>query len=61
VTAAELMSVSTALASLTDRVVAAAEESARDGRDDVATELYEVERELRSGTRRLERLVRDLQ
>ena len=44
-TAAELLSVSTALAELTDRVVAAATTYAGEGRDDVAGELYEVERE----------------
>jgi len=57
---AELSSVATALGNLTERVVAAADVYVRAGRDDVATELYETERDLRNATRRLDRLVREL-
>jgi hypothetical protein len=60
VNAAELSSVADALDTLTNRIVAGAEQNKAAGRDDVAAELYEVERDLRSGSRRLARLRREL-
>ncbi|MDY7102599.1 MAG: hypothetical protein S0880_15575 [Actinomycetota bacterium] len=57
---AHLSSTSTALDDLTKRVTDAAESLAGGDDDDVATDLFEVERALRSATRRLERVVRNL-
>jgi hypothetical protein len=58
--AAQLTSVVTALDDLTARVVAAADRYRGDRRDDVAGDLYEVERALRTASRRLAKTVRDL-
>jgi hypothetical protein len=53
---AELSSVATALDELTRRVVSAADQAASDHEDDVAAELFAVERALKGAGRRLERL-----
>jgi hypothetical protein len=58
--AAQLSSVVTALDDLTSRVVEAADRCRQDRRDDVAGDLYEVERALRTASRRLTKVVRDL-
>jgi hypothetical protein len=50
---AELSSMSTALADLTRRLERLAEEATDDRREDVATDLFEVERSLRTASRRL--------
>ncbi len=57
--AAALAAVATALDDLVTRVVATADRYRGTRSEDVATELYEVERSLRAAVRRLERLVRD--
>lgn len=56
--AAELSSVNTQLDELTERIHAAARRYHADNQEDVASELYEVERHLRSAVRRLSRLRR---
>ena len=53
---AELSSVVTALGELTRRVVTAADHAASEHEDDVAAELFAVERALKGAARRLERL-----
>ncbi|HEY7947824.1 MAG TPA: hypothetical protein VID75_09110 [Acidimicrobiales bacterium] len=53
---AELSSVVTALGELTRRVVTAADQAASEHEDDVAAELFSVERSLKGAARRLERL-----
>ena len=54
---AQLSAIAGSLTELTDRVTALAD-AARDARDDdIATELYEIERMLRAANRRLERLL----
>lgn len=53
---AELSSVATALDELTRRLVAIAEQAASDKDDEVAAELFAVERSLRTAVRRLGRL-----
>jgi hypothetical protein len=58
--AAQLTSVVTALDDLTSRVVEAADRYRRERRDDVAGDLYEVERAMRTASRRLSKTVRDL-
>lgn len=58
---AELSSVGSQLDELTRRVTDAAQVYERGGREDVAHELFEVERSLRSATRRLERALREAQ
>ncbi len=58
--AAEMSSVSTQLEDLTRRVIEAASRFDEGGREDVAHELYEVERSLRSALRRLNRATRDV-
>ena len=59
-TGPELSSVATALGELTDRVGGLAESLAGEARDDLATSLYEVERSMRTATRRLQSMVDDL-
>ena len=54
---AVLSSVTTVLADLTDRVTAMAESYAGTPREDVASDLFEVERALRTASRRLDRLL----
>jgi hypothetical protein len=58
--AAQLTSVVTALDDLTSRVVEAADRYRGERRDDIAGDLYEVERALRTASRRLSKTVRDL-
>lgn len=53
----ELSSLSTALTELTRRVAAIAEHEASAHHDDVAAELFAVERSLTAAGRRLERLM----
>lgn len=53
----ELASISTTLNELTLRVGALADELSKAGQDGIATELFEVERALRNGGRRLRRAV----
>ena len=55
--AAELSSVATALEDLATRITGIADGYAADRRDDVAAELYEVERALVGARRRLARVV----
>ncbi|MDP9387432.1 MAG: hypothetical protein M3Q48_05750 [Actinomycetota bacterium] len=55
--AAELSSLSTALDELSRRVTAIADDYAAARRDDVATELYQVERALAGARRGLARVV----
>ncbi len=55
--AAHLSSLSTALDELTERVTALADELSGSPRDDVAADLYEVERNLQAAARRLRALV----
>lgn len=54
---AELSSIATALDELTRRVDSLAEEQLRAKAEETGTELAEIERSLRAGVRRLERLV----
>jgi hypothetical protein len=54
---AVLSSVTTVLADLTERVTAMAESYAGTPREDVASDLFEVERALRTASRRLDRLL----
>jgi hypothetical protein len=56
---AQLASTATALDDLIERVTAAADGMATD-REDLAADLYEVERSLRSGARRLSAVVKQL-
>ncbi len=56
---AELSSVGTQLEELTRRVVEAAQQYESEGREDVAHELFDVERSLRAAGRRLARASRD--
>lgn len=58
--AADLSSVATDLDALVRRVTAAAEGVADDGAEAVASDLYEVERALRSASRRLQQTLRAL-
>ncbi|MFP3906967.1 MAG: hypothetical protein ACLFRV_11635 [Acidimicrobiales bacterium] len=57
---AQLSSVSSTLAELTQRVVAIADAHRDTETDDISTDLDEVERALRSAYRRLDRLVHRL-
>ena len=57
-TVAELSSVGSQLEDLTRRVLDAAKAFENGAREDVAHELYEVERALRTATRRLNRATR---
>ncbi len=56
----QLSSVATALAELTTRLSQIAEALASTSSDDLANELFEVERSLLAATRRLDKLVDDL-
>ena len=58
--AAELSSLATALDELTTRVTAIAERFSGTTRDDVATDLFEVERSLQGASRRLAKAVESL-
>lgn len=58
---AELSSVGSQLEELTRRVVGTAEAFDADGHEHVAHELYEVERALKTASRRLQRATRDAQ
>lgn len=53
----ELSSLSTALVELTRRVAAIAERAAAEHHDDVAAELFAIERSLTAAGRRMERLM----
>ena len=55
---AALSSVTTVLGDLTERVTTMAESYAGTPREDVASDLFEVERALRTAARRLDRLLR---
>jgi hypothetical protein len=57
--AAELESLATALAELTERIVVVADRTAGTARDSIASDLYEVERGLRAAVRKLNQVVRD--
>jgi paraquat-inducible protein B len=54
---AHLSSLSTGLDELTERVTALADELSGSPREDVAADLYEVERNLQAATRRLRTLL----
>jgi len=56
-TAAELSSLATALDELTQRITAMADDAASQQREDVASELFEVERALAGASRRLSKVV----
>ena len=58
--AAELTSVASQLDGLTQRVTAAADRAQAAGEESLAADLYEIERALRAGTRRLGAVVRRL-
>ena len=55
---AELDSLSTSLDDLAQRLSGYAEEALADKRDDIANELFEIERSLTTAARRLARLVK---
>lgn len=57
---AQLSSVATALAEMIDRVSASADGLRAEGRDDLAGDLFEVERSLQAAARRLASLVRQI-
>ena len=56
----QLSSIASALSELTDRLAAIAETMTGSEREDVANALFEVERSLTAGSRRLEEVVRQL-
>jgi phage-related minor tail protein len=56
----QLSSIASALSELTDRLAAIAETMTGSEREDVANALFEVERSLNAGSRRLEEVVRQL-
>jgi hypothetical protein len=58
--AAHLSSLSTALTDLTDRVTALADGYQGSPREDVAADLYDVERSLRAADRRMQALLHKL-
>ncbi len=58
--APQLSSISSALSELTDRLSAIAETLTGTEREDVAVALYEVERSLVTGSRRLDEVLRSL-
>ena len=58
--APQLSSISSALSELTDRVSAIAETLTGTDREDVAVALFEVERSLLTGSRRLDEVLRSL-
>jgi hypothetical protein len=55
---AELSSIAAVLEDMTKRVTSIAERQQAAARDDVASDLYEVERNLRTANRRLAKLLR---
>ncbi|MDQ1397568.1 MAG: hypothetical protein QOG64_2827 [Acidimicrobiaceae bacterium] len=55
--AAELSSLATALDELTSRITAMADDAASQQRDDIASELFEIERALTGASRRLMKVV----
>ncbi|MCP3853238.1 MAG: hypothetical protein GY724_29945 [Actinomycetia bacterium] len=55
---AQLSSVSTALEDLTSRITESAERHVGTADEDIASELFEIERSMRAAGRRLSRLVR---
>jgi len=57
---AQLSSLSSALGELTDRITALADAYQSSPREDVAADLYDVERNMKSAHRRLESLVQRL-
>lgn len=57
---AQLSSVATALAEMIERVSASADGLRQEGRDDLAGDLFEVERSLQAAARRLAALVRQI-
>ncbi len=57
---AQLSSVSTALEDLTRRVTESAERHLDTEEENIASELYEIERSMRAAGRRLSRLVRKM-
>lgn len=56
----QLSSIGTALEELTSRVTSIADHYATTPREDLAADLYDVERSLRSARRRLDRVIRDV-
>lgn len=54
---AQLSALATTLSELTERVTAVADQFQSSPREDVAADLYEVERNLRAASRRLQALV----
>lgn len=56
----ELSSINTALSQLLDRITGLAESLAASKREDAASSLYEVERQIASAQRRLEQVVDSL-
>jgi hypothetical protein len=58
--AAQLSSISTALDELTTRIVSLADGYQESPREDIAADLYEVERNLQAATRRLKALLAKL-
>ena len=56
---AQLSAIATALDDLTTRVTSIADRFQGSPREDVAADLYDVERNLQAATRRVERLLRD--
>ncbi len=57
---AQLSSVATGLGEMIQRIASTADDLRGDGREDLAGELYEVERSLQAAARRLSALVRQL-
>ncbi len=57
---AQLSSISTAMEDLTARVTSIADEYSTTPREDLAADLYDVERSLRAARRRLDRVIHDL-
>ena len=56
---AQLSAIATSLDDLTKRVTAIADRFQGSPREDVAADLYDVERNLQAATRRVERLLRE--
>lgn len=56
----QLSSIASALSELTDRLTAIADGLNGTEREDLATALYEVERSLRTGNRRLDEILRSI-
>ncbi len=57
---AQLSSISTAMEDLTTRVTSIADDYAKTTREDLAADLYDVERSLRSARRRLDRVISEV-